>query len=110
MHVSDLPLFAPVRVPYQKRSYTSRAAADRVRPHARNHEADVYDVIVAAGAVGRTRKELAAEIGWSENQQNRITGRVASLLGKEPAPIVETDRRRDGSKVLVASCYQEVAR
>jgi len=93
-------------VPYQRKSQTSRAAADRERPHANNHERDVFNAIVAAGERGVTRKELAAEIGWAECQQNRITGRVASLLDKKPvSPIVELAARRDGSRVLVARCY-----
>ena len=96
-------LFAPPRpaVPYQRKSQTSRAAADRARPHANTHERDVFNAIAAAGERGVTRKELAAEIGWAENQQNRITGRVFSLMAKRT--VVETERRRDGSKVLVTA-------
>lgn len=96
-------LFAPPPrgVPYQRKSATSRAAAERVRPRVNNHERDVYNAIVAAGARGITRKELAGTIGWAEHQQNRITGRVATLL--ERRVVRETDERRDGSKVLVAT-------
>jgi|SRR6185312_84667 len=95
-------LFRPLpAVPYQRKSPTSRAAADRERPHANNHERDVFNAIVAAGEYGITRKELAASIGWAENQQNRITGRVASLIAK--GSVVEIERRRDGSKVLVTA-------
>src|SRR6185312_3408697 len=87
-------LFRPLpAVPYQRKSPTSRAAADRER--------DVFNAIVAAGEYGITRKELAASIGWAENQQNRITGRVASLIAK--GSVVEIERRRDGSKVLVTA-------
>jgi len=88
-------------VPYQRKSPTSRAAADRERPYANNHERDVFNAIAASGEHGATRKELAAEIGWAENQQNRITGRVCSLIAKQS--VVETERRRDGSKVLVTA-------
>lgn len=95
-------LFAPPPrgIPYRWKSATSKAAAERVRPHVGNHERDVYNAIVAAGARGATRKELAATIGWAEHQQNRITGRVYSLI--EKGVVRETDERRDGSRVLIA--------
>lgn len=108
-------LFAAPRpsVPYQPKSATSREAAEKVAPHVGNHERDVLHAIVAAGERGITRKELAAMIGWAENQQNRITGRVSSLIlarkvrevhtttrDKNGAPIFTTVRR-DGSAVLV---------
>lgn len=101
-------------VPYAKHSATSRDATETVRPHAMNHERHVYEMIVAAGARGCTRKELAAQIGWAECQQNRITGRVATLItaGKiREDHMIEYDRlgeptwqvvRRDGSAVLIA--------
>lgn len=71
-----------VAVPYQRGSASSRDAADRERPRAKTHERDVYNTILAAGINGITYKELADCIGWAEKQQNRITGRVASLVVK----------------------------
>jgi hypothetical protein len=107
-------LDTPTSIPYAKHSATSRDAAVAVRPRAMNHERQVYETIVAAGAKGVTRKELAACIGWAENQQNRITGRVAALItaGKvREDHTIQYDRlgeptwqvvRRDGSAVLIA--------
>lgn len=96
-------LFAPaVRgVPYQRTSATSKAAAERMRPHASNHEQLVYDAIVAAGVRGITRKELAAQLAFAAGQQNRVTGRVYALI--EKGVVRQTSERRDGSLVLVAS-------
>lgn len=105
VEIFDAPAPAPtparVSVPYQRASVTSREAAARVRPSAPNHERQVYEAILAAGARGKTRKELSHELPWAERQQNRITGRVSSLLQK--GAIVETTARRDGSFVLVAA-------
>ena len=108
----------PTSIPYAKHSATSRDAAVAMKPRAMNHERQVYETIVAAGARGITRKELAACIGWAENQQNRITGRVAALItaGKvREDHTIQYDRlgeptwqvvRRDGSAVLVAAGRQ----
>ena len=102
-------------VPFQRGSVTSREGAEIVRPRVMNHEREVFEAIVAAGANGITRKELAAAIRWADNQQNRITGRVASLMqarkvrekqdltrDKSGAPIFTTIRR-DGSAVLIST-------
>jgi hypothetical protein len=123
MIITQPDLFTPTfpAVPYQRNAYTSRAAADRARPHANNHEQIVYDCIVAAGERGVTRKELSHLCGFAEGQQNRITGRVMSLLGKRVVRELEDmsgptgspriiKLRRDGSVILVASRYQQCQR
>ena len=120
MITTQLDAFAP-SVPYARHSETSRDAAKRIEPHVTAHERDVLLAVRAAGAHGRSRKELAAEIGWAESQQNRITGRISELVKKglvrEDHAIVY-DRlgdpawqvvRRDGSAVLIA-CARTQAR
>lgn len=117
--------------PAQRSSPTSVAAAERIAPRAATHERDVYEAIVRAGKAGATRKELAALLPWADRQQNRITGRVATLIASglvrerdwrdEPqraaregaaTPLRAGDPwpswanvRRDGSAVLVATRY-----
>jgi len=102
-------------VPYARHSETSRDAARRIEPHVTAHERDVLLAIRAAGTRGTTRKELAASIGWAENQMNRVTGRCSELIKKglimelheitynrlgEPSYQVA---RRNGSAVLITT-------
>ncbi|HEY5085884.1 MAG TPA: hypothetical protein VII66_00870 [Gemmatimonadaceae bacterium] len=110
---TQLDAFA-TSVPYARHSETSRDAAKRIEPHVTAHERDVLNAARAAGTRGITRKELAAEIGWAENQMNRITGRISELVKKglvREDHTIEYDRlgdptwhvvRRDGSAVLIA--------
>ena len=111
-----------VAVPYQRESATSREAAERARPRSSSHERDVYEAIYAAGERGLTRKELAARLPWADRQQNRITGRVYSLLVSRRVRELEVltrqpdgtwkpeTVRRDGSAVLVATAHAGRAR
>lgn len=84
-------MIAVDHIPYQQSSETSREAAERVRPHAGTDEATCLALVEAAGLECITRKEIAAMA--FQSQQNRVTGRISSLLAKQ---LIREVQRLDG--------------
>lgn len=80
-------------VPYRSESPTSEAAAKRAAssPKLGSDRRRVYDAILAAGAHGRTRQELADRLGM---KIQTVCARVNDLMRCEPPLVVGTKARR----------------
>ena len=83
-------------VPYQRCSATSKAAAERIAPHAGAQEQQVLDAIRSARDHGLTRQEIADALVM---RLQSVCGRVDSLIKKVR---VYENGRRDGRAVLMA--------
>jgi DNA-binding NarL/FixJ family response regulator len=83
--------------PFVKGSATSLRAAESIEPVRMTQREKVRLFVMASGAVGATRKEIAFALGMSENS---VRPRVKELLSMR-AVMVSGQPPRDGCEVLV---------
>lgn len=93
-------LFSPPSVPYARKSATSRAAADSIRPLLSAMEQRVYEAFVRAGPRGLTTDE--AEVLLDMRHQT-VSARVNGLTNK--GMLLLTDERRPTRSGRQAGVY-----